>query len=297
MLQWLSSIVDKGLRYAKMPYSSLNDVYNGRVNADVIMLGSSRAVFHISPRILDSVLQKNTYNIGVNGWSFHMQYTIFRLYMQHNKKPKYIIQVVDPNLFTDKAVFYKYENFLPYASDTLVRRATARYQGSFTIPELYFPLFKYNNHFDLVKKGVRLYFGAQDEPTGDYKGYYAHEAVWDSSFERFGDANPDRYYKERNPEIIHEFEQYLAFCKANDIKVIMVFTPMYHEHLALINHLDKIKGMFSGYSKQYDMPYLDYTADTVSRSKQNFFDSQHLNKRGSTLFSYTLANDLKNYIH
>lgn len=72
MLQWLSAIVDKGLRNAKMPYSSLNDVYNGRVNADVIMLGSSRAVFHISPHILDSVLQKNTYNIGVNGWSFHL---------------------------------------------------------------------------------------------------------------------------------------------------------------------------------------------------------------------------------
>jgi hypothetical protein len=296
LLYGVSAMVDKGLRHANMPYSSLNDIYNSRVNADVLALGSSRAVFHISPRILDSVLHKNCYNIGVNGWSFHMQYTIFRICMQHNRKPKYMLQVVDPNLFTDKTVFYKYENFLPYATDTLVDRATSRYQGSFSFPEKYFPLFKYNNHFDLIAKGLKIYFGGVDEPNGAYKGYYAHKGVWDSSFERFGDANPDRYYKERSPEIIHEFETYLKYCKDNDIQLVMIFTPMYYEHLKLINNLDKIKDMFRGYSQQYSFPFLDYSSDTLCLSKEYFFDSQHLNKKGSTIFSYTLANDLKQYI-
>ena len=91
----LAYMVDAGLRKSRNSYyASWNDLYNSKINADLLIMGSSRAEFHISPKILDSALSLNTYNLGLSAWHFDMQYARFRMYLQHNLKPRYIIQKI-----------------------------------------------------------------------------------------------------------------------------------------------------------------------------------------------------------
>lgn len=40
------------------------DLMHGKIDADVVVMGSSRAWVHINPIILDSILGVNTYNLG-----------------------------------------------------------------------------------------------------------------------------------------------------------------------------------------------------------------------------------------
>ena len=42
VLWWVSHIVDAGLKKAKLPYSAINEIFNGQVNADDFDAGDDR---------------------------------------------------------------------------------------------------------------------------------------------------------------------------------------------------------------------------------------------------------------
>ncbi len=290
--------VDRGLRKSKMQYfATWNDIYSGKINADVIVNGSSRAFLHISPQILDTILHLNSYNLGLDGWGFPMQFARFRIYLQHNKKPRYIIQSIDLDNFEDRKDLYSYRQFLPYLNDREIRDITSRYEGKFTFPEMYFPLFKYNNNLNLVKEGLFCYFNIGKVATNKlYKGFGPRSFAWDSSFERFKAAYPNGTVKPVQENAVREFEQFLNYCRDNDIKVIFVFTPILREELAMEKNAGEIIAMIDGYSKKYNFLFLNYANDTLGADRKYFYNSQHLNAQGAALFTTKLASDLKPFV-
>jgi hypothetical protein len=225
-----------------------------------------------------------------------MQFARLKVYLQHNKKPKYIIQDVEHLTFSDRDDVLDYEQFLPYINDTILAKATSRYKGKFTMPERYLPAFKYNNHFSLIKEGILSYLGASKTTNVLYKGYAGKPVEWDGWFERFKKAFPNGKKEEVNPYVISQWQEYLNFCKANDIKVIFVFGPVLHEALPYALNFNEMKGLLKKYAAQYDIPFLDYSDDSISYHKNLFYNHLHLNATGSELFSQKLAVDLKGIV-
>ena len=290
----LSHIVDAGLRKSRYPfYSEWNDLFAGKINADLLIMGSSRAWVQVSPLILDSVLHVNSYNLGLDGSDFQLQHKRFKLYLEHNKKPKYIIQEVGyVSTLSKSAVLPGATQFLPYLQDSTVWNIVKNSNASFNICDRYFPLYKYNNEPLLVKEGILSYLGKGMKPT-KYKGYEGQVKPWDSSFHNFKVNNPGGWYPQIDTGSVAEFRDFLSFCKANDIKVIMVYPPAYYEVTALLRNREKIVNTYLSFSKTFDFPFINYESDTLCNTKSYFYNSQHLNKIGSELFSVKLANDLK----
>ena len=93
LLQW---ICDTGLRKSEYEnYREWNDAMLGKINAELLIQGSSRAWVHFSPKHLDSAFQINSYNLGIDGYDFLMQDSRLKIYLANNKRPEYIIQVMD----------------------------------------------------------------------------------------------------------------------------------------------------------------------------------------------------------
>ncbi|MES2702886.1 MAG: hypothetical protein V4649_09620 [Bacteroidota bacterium] len=291
----LQYIVNNGLRRSKMQYYAVwNDIYNGATHADILITGPSRTWMQISPRILDSVLPLNSYNIGIDGWYFPMQYARFRVFMQHNPKPKYVIQNVDLLLFLDRKDLFLSEQFLPYLGDTIIRNITNDYKGKYSFAEYWFPLFRYNNHINLIKEGVRSYFQVGRQSTNKlYKGYAGIDQPWNNVYEEVIKHNPNGITRENDPKVVKLFEEYLEYCKQNGIQLIFVFQPILNEELALEKSAGAITGLIKKYAAEYNIPYLDYSNDAICYDRRYFIDHQHLNREGAELFSRKLAADLK----
>src|SRR5690554_3856447 len=76
----LDFIVTKGLRHSNSEINgTFNKVLQGSINADLIINGSSKALVQVSPKILDSILEMDTYNIGMDGAPFLPQNLQFNL--------------------------------------------------------------------------------------------------------------------------------------------------------------------------------------------------------------------------
>ncbi len=290
----LNHVVDNGLRKSRYSYyAEWNDLYDSKINADMLIMGSSRAWVQFSPTIIDSVLHLNSYNLGLDGSSFDLQYKRFKIYLQHNKKPKYVVQEVGYVATLAKSeILPGAAQFLPYLSDTTIWGIVKSSNVSFNVFDRYFPLYKYNNEVVLIKEGIQSYMG-KGVAAKKYKGYEGQLKPWDSSFHDFVVNNPEGWLPNLDSDAVVEFIDFLNFCKANDIKIIMVYPPVYRGITAIMKKKDRILNKYLSFSATFGYPFLNYEDDTLCNSRAYFYNSQHLNKLGSEKFSLEFANDIK----
>ena len=294
----LNYIVEKGLRKSKLEYyAAWNDIYNSKCDADMVLLGPSRTEYMISPRILDSMLYINTYNLGMDGWFFSMEYQRMKIYLQHNKTPKYIVTNIDSRIFSPNTDLFKYEQFIPYLSDTMIQNATKNHIGEFTSREIYFPLFKYCNHPDLIKEGVKNYFNGQSITESKEKGYYPWPGKFDmNAFKDHVKHYPNGIMFPINDSVVGQFIDFVKFCKENNVKLIFDFAPLYYEEQHFERSLPEVMKIINSVAQQYEIPILDYRTDSINYDTSYFANVQHLNQKGAELFSKKLATDLQKYI-
>jgi hypothetical protein len=295
-LYTLAYVVDTGLHKSRSAYfASWNDLYNSKINADLLIMGSSRAEFHISPKILDSLLTLNSYNLGLSAWHFDMQYARFKMYLQHNKKPKYIIHNVDLYGFSKRADIADYPQFLPYIQDTILQNVTKKHKGEFDIYQKNVPLLKYKNQHKLALEGIFNFAGFSNlyDTTSKYKGYRGNDFVWNKDFESFKKRFPKGAKYKFDKEVIRQFNEYLTFCQQEDIKVILVYAPEYFEVQPYYKNKAELIKLCQESTKKYNCQFLDYSKNSLCYNRDYFYNSQHLNKQGAELFSLDLARKMK----
>jgi hypothetical protein len=163
---------------------------------------------------------------------------------------------------------------------------------------LYFPLFKYNNKPEYIKKGLKYYFTNKVENTSKtYKGFWANDIPWGNTFDEYKKKNPLRYESKIDSPLLNEFYEFLDLCSKNDIKVFLVWAPVYRERYQLVKNIPEFKQIFRENSLKYNFPFLDYSEDSIGMSKKYFYDSYHMNKTGVELFNPILAHDISTYIN
>src|SRR5262249_23929136 len=72
-----------------------NRIVDGKVNADIVISGSSRALVHYDPRIIEEQTGLTAFNIGLNASRIDMQLARLKTYLRHNKRPSLLIHNLD----------------------------------------------------------------------------------------------------------------------------------------------------------------------------------------------------------
>ena len=151
-------IVNTGLRKSDdFLLSEWNDIVNGEINSDIIINGSSRAWVHISPKILEENINLSTYNLGLDGFHFNMQYARFKSFLEYNVKPKVVIQTLDIFSLVNRNGLYKKEQFYPYLNENHIYEATQDYKGLNWF-DYNLPLIKYRTDPEYLIKGFLEFF-------------------------------------------------------------------------------------------------------------------------------------------
>ena len=285
---FLQSFVDAGL-VKNADYREWDDLFHSRINADLLIQGSSRAWVHVSPKVLDSALKLNSYNLGMDGHNFLMQYYRFQLYLNYNKKPKYIIQTVDTSTLDRRKDLYGIEQFVPYLKYPLMRKAVSYYEG-FEYVDYLLPAVKYRHQKDIVFTGIREHF--QPSPSYKYKGFEAKHKKWDDSFSKFKANNPEGVRANVDRFTDRLFDRFMEYCRAHGITVVLVYTPEYIGAQRLITNRAEVVKVFKEYSARYGAAFLDYSDSYICYDTDNFYNSQHLNAQGVDKFNAMLASDL-----
>lgn len=273
---------------------NLNKIFSGEINADLIINGSSKAWYQVSPHTLDSVLNSNSYNLGMSGTEFIPQKLVYDLYLKYNKKPKIVIQIVDNNILKKNQELYGYMKFVPYLDNNEIKKVTKTYKG-FSFPDYYIPFSRYcgKTNFNFVINEFLNIVSPDLKKGAKYKGYLGENKNWDNSFYEFTKINKDKKrLMKMDIQSMQLFENYIVECKKNKINIFLVYPPHYYKYYKYIKNQDEIISYYKKISKKYQVPFLDYSNDVISCSTEYFYNSQHLNKKGAELFTKVLARDI-----
>ena len=260
----------KGGEYYSLQYAMKE------TKADVLVFGSSRAINHYVPKVIEDSLGMTCYNCGFHAQGIIFQYGRLR-YMLNRYKPKMVIYDVEYHFDLGSGENERYLDLLkPYCRDTCI----GNYFKEFSYAEYVknkSRLYQYNSNFvDLLKD----YFSGHNESQ---QGFEPKSGTMPYDVEK-KDVPP----VEEDKVKLAYLEKFIITCRDNHVPLVMFFSPRFDAASSRVHA--PAKELF----RKYDIPYYDYFTDSYFQQHKNLFhDSRHLNEEGAVEYTRHIIKHLR----
>lgn len=289
--------IDRGLKKSNYSasYKEWYNLYHSNINADILIQGSSRARLHVSPLAFEKAFKHSTYNMGIDASYFPIENYMFYEYIRYNQKPRYIIQSIDVGIFTNPNEQFDFKQFIPYLNKNFFD--AFKNHNVFTLNDLYIPLYKYTHSEGLAKIGFENLLNKMPPDNGRYNGFNSLNLHYDNRLlvKRL-EEYPNGYKAKINDTVYNEFISFIKFCKKENIKLILIYTPVLSTFQNTLINKDSIINEYGKTAMRFKLPFLNYSNDKMCHDTSMFFDFYHLNSKGVKIFNEKLINDLHPYI-
>ncbi len=267
-------------------YEGWNDIINRPINADLLIIGSSRARLQFSPMIIDSVTGLNVYNMGTDGEPLNqwkVKYSVYSHYQE--KRPDVLVITIGYFGTFGSGIGFEREQYFPHLIIPYVRQQFRQIEP-FTWAELYVPLYRYTTYMGLYS----LLTGWRDD--GLYKGYKPVDKKWDGTAYNLQESWHFWYDEDK----LQQFDEFLSARKAEGILLVFCYPPIYIGLTHKVDNIDECYQFFQSLADKYDIPIMDYTYSPLCNDTAYFYNATHLNKLGAESFSLQFALDLDNVL-
>lgn len=253
------------------------DVFN-KVTADIIILGSSRAVHHYVPTIIEDSIGLSCYNCAYDNQGIINMYGRYKM-IAKRKKPKYVICEILPSLDIFKDVDdIKYLNsFKPFRDNPELAEIIKDYS-----PIEYFKtnsyIYRYNTSIFQI-----------------FKNYTEHGRIYEGK-----GFSPNKgkmnYTPEPHKEIIGKVDSFkvkyihklIEATKKDSVHLIFTASPRYNADN------DSSFALLKDICKQKDIPFITFYKDScLNKRKELFKDRSHLNSDGAYIFTKEFIKPLR----
>ena len=242
--------------------------------------------------MMSDSLQIPTYNLGIDGHNFWLQYLRHKMVLERNTKPKVIIVSIDMFSLQKRKDLYNSEQFLPYMLwNRDIKNATSSYEG-FVSADYLIPLIRYYGKKKEIETAIRFFSGHLSNPVSRVKGYQGLNRIWNKDFNK-AKSSMKEYEVKIDPESVLLFENFLAECKNKNIKLIFVNAPEYIDGQEFIKKGVKYYLYIPIIARNITFRFYDYSNDAISYQKKYFYNTVHMNKTGAELFTAKLIDTLK----
>lgn len=291
----LDAVIDSGLRRIRTSdKGAFNAAMSGRANAQIVVNGSSRALVHYDPALIQEQTGRTVYNLGRNGSHIDMQVAVLEAYLRHNAKPELIIQNLDPHTFVPTDEVYDPAQYMPYLHEECLYRALLQIH-----PDAwrwkYLPIYGYvveDMRFTWMR-GFAAWLGIN--PREDhFRGYNPRDTQWTGDFERFKTQHADGVRVQIDPEGVRHVKALIQLCRDYGVPLVLSYSPEYVEMQRITHNRQELIGKFKQVAEEGHAMFLDFSDSEVCAKREYFYNSQHLNREGSRLFSLELAKRLHN---
>lgn len=263
-----------------------NYVYQ-KCDADIVVLGSSRAIHHYVPSIISDSLGLTCYNLGANGKNIYFQYANLNLLLTHHT-PKIVIYdcfSVDVSKADFKYDFGSLSDYYPIYGENKVVDSLINMQGTQYISRIICShTYRYNSRF------LDHLMAHHDTDMRGYEplnGFYGRELSTHKENEALKiDTTKIDYMKKM-----------IDLCRANNIQIVFAVSPRYALN-ETSSPITKKYEIVRDLCQKNNVPFLYYELDlTYLKDRSLFRDIGHLNDKGARQFTKQFVGDLRKVVH
>ena len=263
-----------------------SDIYDSNINCDIAVYGSSRSWVQVNPTTIENRTKLKTYNFGVDGHSFHLQHLRHLEFLKHNAPPKIIILCLGPHTLEKKSTFYNMEQLIPFMLwNWTTMTKTIDFEGV-NKWDYIIPMVRYSGKTTMIKEAMAILIGKKLKKTR-IKGFKSNNKSWTKNAEQFLKSNKS-YISKIDENTKMEFEKFIDDCKNNNIDLKLIYTPEFIDGQKKIINKDLIVKLFNRIAINKDIKFYDFSNHKICNEKANFYNTEHLNSKGSSIFTNIL---------
>ncbi len=282
-----------GAAISKLAQAQIRDnrvglLIDKKIDADIYIIGSSRALNNYNPAIITQYTGKSCYNLGVSGSNVNFHETMLDLVLQNSSKPGMIIYNIDDygTLFTMEGVIYRKDVLYPYVDNDLVNKKVSHELDRNIIATKVSDSYRQNFNFINALKYLAYGREATDYTTTNFDSLGANLLV-----QRPGDKIP--VFGRRKFELpthqldsvrVSAFRRIQQKCLSNNIQLVLVLPPLYTKPSAFFRQQVKKQGLPGAH-------WMDFANQMQEASY--FYNTDHMNKVGADIFSHKVGGKLK----
>ena len=259
-------------------------VLNGKINKDIIILGSSKGARDIIASQLEKETNHSVYNLSYPGSDIQFHEFLLRALLKFNAKPKMVILTVDNpiEVLPDSLITFRLDRLYPLVKyDYVNQELIDRNEKNEILSKLFILHRITKGNFDLRQKK----FTAMDTLLADGSmpiSFQKENENWNEEMDN------TTYPQQKELKVkLQCLQKIIAACKQNNIKLLLVSPPMFRG----VNPLFKKRMLeIAGSNASF---YEFDTHKQMYKDKSYFFDLNHLKKNGAAVFTTEIANYLK----
>ncbi|MGQ1909308.1 hypothetical protein ACT3CE_05925 [Marinifilum sp. RC60d5] len=285
--------------------------YNGLLNAkdsiQVLFLGNSHANYSVNPCMLEDFIGYNIANVSQQIY-FDKRLTI-KAINEGVRNLKYVFISVDyHSLFTSsqgvRDIWSYYANGIKYKNKDYIKSTVSPFIWGYTpkvslslIKKRVLNTLKYRNDSIInfnVENGVNI----TDHLCG---GFIGLEGLNNYSFNNLSYKKKASNFKENinkseRVEVIKDLNSFILFLKNKNIEPVLFSSPTYREYNKYLDKKQIKRNIedIDNICQKYNIQYWRFNED-CRFLKKDFYNQDHLNKKGASKFSIILNKKLKMY--
>ncbi|MEI6168071.1 MAG: hypothetical protein WCS52_12845 [bacterium] len=273
-------------------YGVWNRIVSGRINTELLISGSSRALMDVDSRRLGQATGLTCFNIAIDGARLEAQAALLETYLHHNRAPAVIIQTVDIFSLEPLDQVYQPSLYAPYLNETSLYAYTRAVEPGFWMRR-HVPLYNFAVDKVMLFESIWSLIG-RETASWEYRfdGYRPHNGTWDGSFDRFIDDHPGGKTYPITQAGINHLQHIAGLAKEYGAQLIVVYPPEFHRNIELTINRAEIFQAYMTLATQNHVPFWDFSDDPICRDHSAFYNSQHLNRDGAERFTDLLAQHL-----
>jgi len=273
-------------------------IFKADLEADIAVIGNSRAEVHYNPEVIKNITGLECYNLGLSGTPINIFDIRWKTYVNRNKLPKILIIDLDYNFLGEGQGLFEKFQYLPYVNELEYKDVVKDLEGDYKLDQ-YFPLHKYRGKQELVFGKIKSFFSQDCKKS--INGFKIKNALWNENewntfmANRMNEVVDANTFNELYKNGYSKLKGILDFCKINKIKPYLVWSPQYIEvHKFKENQRFYVDSLINTLASNYKLDYLNFSNDNLVHKKSNFYNHSHLNYQGAQIFSKSIATYIKN---
>lgn len=292
---YLEMLCDNGLKKINNSiFGEWNKILQGRVNADVLIMGSSRAVVSYDPSVISKKSNLKSYNLGFNAGGENLQLEKLKIYLKFNQNPKIIIQNIDQAHFGFNKNLPEETQFIPFIENNEMKDFLIKYNSKYEYLD-YVPLLKYNNYQSVFFEGFLSNFKSIKAKNPNFNGFIPVSKQF--KLDEHNLRNLEKVKIEQH-DISGKVDKMLNFYSENlnsECLVFFVWAPEKVERLnqKFLSSKEYVKTILKKKIKNNpNYFFIDLMDNPISYNQNYYYDTFHLNSNGAKIFSIELMENI-----
>lgn len=255
-------------------------------NADVYVMGSSRALHHYVPAILADSLESTVYNAGRPAQTMLYHLTVLKLILKRHT-PKIVVLDMNEDEFVYEPRKHDLLNvFLPYyRSEEIVRTQMDRLNPGYRYLSWSHVLPYNSSIFAILYRSL-----IADKELSIDRGYVPKTGIRSTAIGKYPGCEKSFMI---DTAMIRSFKEFAEVCLINKIQLFVVISPRFETSDCARKDLKLVYAE----ARKAKVPFLDFSTDKKYIGNPDFmYDVPHLNREGSVEFTREVSGKLKKLV-